>query len=857
MAGLSEDIVQRIALAGEGEVIAALGEIGKAGEEAFGTLASSLGTVGEALAGITIAVTGVGAAFGLWAKKAADVTVELSNLGTEIGTTIEETSAFKGALTSMGVDSDTLAYAFKRLSFRIESEWDAIKKSTKNAADTIINNNLAIRASQFGIIHAQESLRSARQALIELQGGDKVDPEIAAQHKLVDAVNKVKEAELKVAEARQKAHEASKKAAEDEANSIAKVSAAVGSVIAGLDNFAAASTKANLSFDNVLKGIIVDAEPAAASLDGFKNSIEGISQLAPESQAVFLRLSDFFHNSGNAALNAALSYKVFGRGVNQDLVATMTLGSKAILENEERLKSLGLTLNEVDKKNAFEFRRTFNALSYDLFTTFTQIGNLFGPAFVTGMKQLQTAVENNHTAIIEWASDVASRAKPVIEDFFDILTTGGKNLQTGWIKTIVDAFKNEVYPAIKGVANVTLSFFQVLNGQKPDVKWVGSFVDGLKQIKVALGSVWDGLDETVKKFNATFGTEFSTLAVVVMTGIGIKMGSALLAGVATTFNPVALAAVVAAALAVVGPDLGRWLDEKLGTAGVGAAGAARVKSRAEAPPAVPNAATFDTYFAPIKESATNLAGSVNQAADVIKAGSTKLVAAWELTGEAFIKAVNALGGPAKAAGVVGSQGAFIEAVNSGGGSAKAVKNTHFNAPISNLDSAGLPNQKVSGDLAALGTTAESTLTKFEDLWGSLEGLKSTVDGLAKVFSGLLSQQPSEGHAGGGIVRGPGTGTSDSILARVSRGEGIVRADGSNLMDIVRHFTGGFAIGGMIPRFALGGIVPAMAGGHYSVDLRTDKGTFRVQASEATARQLNRYAVDSRLVRTGPSPSWRT
>ena len=69
-----------------------------------------------------------------------------------------------------------------------------------------------------------------------------------------------------------------------------------------------------------------------------------------------------------------------------------------------------------------------------------------------------------------------------------------------------------------------------------------------------------------------------------------------------------------------------------------------------------------------------------------------------------------------------------------------------------------------------------------------------------------------GYAGGGKLRGPGTGTSDSILARVSTGEFIVKAS-----EAAKHFAllqainqgqvPGYAGGGLIPAFAPGGIVP--------------------------------------------------
>jgi hypothetical protein len=43
------------------------------------------------------------------------------------------------------------------------------------------------------------------------------------------------------------------------------------------------------------------------------------------------------------------------------------------------------------------------------------------------------------------------------------------------------------------------------------------------------------------------------------------------------------------------------------------------------------------------------------------------------------------------------------------------------------------------------------------------------------------------HAAGGLIDGPGNGTSDSILGRLSKGEWIVKADGSNLTEAIAHY----------------------------------------------------------------------
>jgi len=78
------------------------------------------------------------------------------------------------------------------------------------------------------------------------------------------------------------------------------------------------------------------------------------------------------------------------------------------------------------------------------------------------------------------------------------------------------------------------------------------------------------------------------------------------------------------------------------------------------------------------------------------------------------------------------------------------------------------------------------------------GICSASGGVGGFLSGML------GFATGGYVRGPGTETSDSIVAKLSRGEFVVKASSvralglDTLNYINRH--------GTLPRFATGGLV---------------------------------------------------
>jgi hypothetical protein len=126
-------------------------------------------------------------------------------------------------------------------------------------------------------------------------------------------------------------------------------------------------------------------------------------------------------------------------------------------------------------------------------------------------------------------------------------------------------------------------------------------------------------------------------------------------------------------------------------------------------------------------------------------------------------------------------------------------------------------------------------------------------------------------AAGGLIRGPGSGSSDSILARVSDGEFIVR-DAA-----VGHYGVGFlnAINSLrlLPSFAMGGLVGALSSispssraigvssglaagqtGH-PVYLTIGAETFHMTANADVADQLTRHAQTSAMRSAGTKPSW--
>ena len=104
-----------------------------------------------------------------------------------------------------------------------------------------------------------------------------------------------------------------------------------------------------------------------------------------------------------------------------------------------------------------------------------------------------------------------------------------------------------------------------------------------------------------------------------------------------------------------------------------------------------------------------------------------------------------------------------------------------------------------------------------------------------------------GYASGGRIRGPGTGTSDSVLMWGSNGEYVIRAAA------VRKYGQSFldSINGMnLPRYADGGMVgaaPASAGGT-PLYLTLGDRTFGLQGDSSTIEDLARFARTARLKR---------
>lgn len=156
---------------------------------------------------------------------------------------------------------------------------------------------------------------------------------------------------------------------------------------------------------------------------------------------------------------------------------------------------------------------------------------------------------------------------------------------------------------------------------------------------------------------------------------------------------------------------------------------------------------------------------------------------------------------------------------------------------------------VVGDLQRLGAQLLATAI-MEKILGSL--------GFSDFFSNFSTGGPVQRKADGGMISGPGTGTSDSIPALLSNGEYVInaratRALGRDMLDALNFGVPSVRSMGRVPRYASGGFVaPAAggAGGGFDATIGLDDGLIvRMLSTRAgTKAVVNAIAENRRSIR---------
>lgn len=155
---------------------------------------------------------------------------------------------------------------------------------------------------------------------------------------------------------------------------------------------------------------------------------------------------------------------------------------------------------------------------------------------------------------------------------------------------------------------------------------------------------------------------------------------------------------------------------------------------------------------------------------------------------------------------------------------------------------------------ALGPVINGMAGKFGEAGTAAGRLGEALNAAAKLGgSGAMLDQ----RADGGYISGPGSGTSDSIPARLSNGEFVINARATSRNYDLLHAinNGGYAMGGLVgfpavPRFAEGGAV-----GRSPVNLHIGNNSYALHGNDGVVSELVAAASRENMTSTGVMPSW--
>ncbi len=171
-----------------------------------------------------------------------------------------------------------------------------------------------------------------------------------------------------------------------------------------------------------------------------------------------------------------------------------------------------------------------------------------------------------------------------------------------------------------------------------------------------------------------------------------------------------------------------------------------------------------------------------------------------------------------------------------------------------------PPPEFPGIITGLEQAGQAATAAAQTLWNSIKAiLEQPIRFNFQAPDTGLAGGPFIGGAAGGQMFGPGTTTSDSILARLSNREWIINAKavdfyGSSLFAALNSMRLPRSLLGAMPKFAEGGAV-STANSNRSLTLVLDQKRFGVTGSKGTVDDLEREASLRGLAMIGKAPSW--
>ncbi len=716
------------------------------------------------------------------------------------------------------------------------------------------------------------------------------------------------------------------------------------------EKFAGAMTRLNVKLGELKEGNKNAAETFKAlgvrALDAGGN--------ARSAEVIFGEIANKFASMPDGAKKSALAVELFGR-TGAALIPTLNDGAAALRGLGEEAEQLGLVFTEQQAATSVAFNDSLNRLKRSALGLRNQLSILFAPFLTEASDGLVAAIGRNKDAIVDLANNAISKAIPIAEDFLAVLTGRDADVKNSWVlelKAQVIQFAEAVQNAISGVIIPAFDALK-LAGEGVAATFNGIFGTDFSGQEILIGAALLKLSGILGVVTSAAGFVLGAIRLLVA-GFGLiapaiaffgSLGPVILAGVQAVGAAIAglisiPALIVAAVIAAVAAVVIYW-DEVKAAAAVAfeflVAGASLIGGAFSS---AFGALTFaaSAAWSLIVEGASAAFNGVLALAETIGAGALAAFSAlgsaasniWQAIYEAAAAAFRAVVGAASSLGssVASSFRAILDA-------AVAVWRAIYQAvatvwrAVSEVVAGGL-----TGAFSVVRDMALGIWSAFRDAGSAavdfisrqVGRLVSALRSARDLFRSSSSGSGSSGSSGaglpgfstGGRVRGPGSGVSDSILARLSNGEFVVKAravrhygvglleaiNGGRLPRLPGFATGGhvtsergaslarlgdafarlpaFAAGGLVkvaafdpaavfgglahgltgglapvPAYASGGLVDrAPATGGRPVNLTLDGQSFNMVAEADVAEKLARHASRQRVASVGRLPSWR-
>lgn len=453
------------------------------------------------------------------------------------------TSQLKVQDASLGVIEAQLKLSdsSQRAQLSIDESFENVKVTAQSLQEAFSNSVLTMQGDLVNLQGAALGVEAAQQALNTALG---IPPSAAQKQQLA-----IEQAQLALAKALQAQREAAQKAFDDATKTqIAIEQAQLASEKANLDASEAVSKariqqtkdtldaqKAQLELNAALRAqnetlladiptimreiqaITSGSGQLAQNFDLSKVSVDNLAKsifavaakgdiidglIKPTGADALRTISTLFQHLEDNTIKTALAMKIFGRGVQQDMVDALSKGNEATQAYIDKLTKANLIITETDLAISQKLHNAFNTFANDLTIVAEKFALAFGPTILSNIQALDDALRSLTTnGSIQAFADGFAKVFQQFEDGIAFIVKNLKQMYDGLANIIG---QRQAFALFVGVLTVIAAGVLLL--LSPLIVWPII----IATIIIAIGALaekWDAVKQLISD-GVTFVTDF-------------------------------------------------------------------------------------------------------------------------------------------------------------------------------------------------------------------------------------------------------------------------------------------------------------------------------------------------------------